>query len=182
MGKVSLILKQWVLVKHVIEVSDLPFSNWFLVVHGQEVEEVEPSKISLELNNILDTLVIFRSEKNWAMVLVKDIKFHWAFNNAGERDKEWSVIHCIQDIEHMATVLLFGEWGVGVPLCSKDIVVLWNVVAFNRLGVLWSINAQTLVNFSFENFDWWLLYSKVGHLNIKSMEMDSVQAITNVAC
>ena len=58
------------------------------------------------------------------MVLVKDIKFHWTLNNAGERDKEWSVIHCIQDIEHMATVLLLGEWSVSVPLCSEDIVVL----------------------------------------------------------
>ena len=64
MGKGSLILKQWVLVKHVIEVSDLPVSNRLFVVHGQEVEEVEPSKIGFELNNILDAFIIFRSEKN----------------------------------------------------------------------------------------------------------------------
>ena len=58
------------------------------------------------------------------MVLVTDIKFHWALDNAGKRDKEWSVIHCIQDIEHMATVLLLSEWGISFPLSSEDIVVV----------------------------------------------------------
>ena len=69
------------------------------------------------------------------MVLVKDVKFHWALNDAGKGDKVRSVINCIHNVEDMATVLLLSEGGIGVPLSSEDIVVLRNVVAFNRLGV-----------------------------------------------
>jgi hypothetical protein len=69
------------------------------------------------------------------MVLVKDVKFHWALNDAGKGDKVRSVINCIHNVEHMATVLLLSEWGIGVPFCTEEIVVLRNVVAFYRLGV-----------------------------------------------
>lgn len=80
MGKGSLILEHWVLVENVIEVGDFPLANWVLVVRWEEVEEIEPSEVSLESHNVLDALIIFRSEEYRAMVLVKDIKFHWALN------------------------------------------------------------------------------------------------------
>ena len=63
------------------------------------------------------------------MVLVKDVEFHWALHNAGKGHKEWSVGNCVQNIEHMAAVLLLGEWGIGVPLGSKNIVVLRIIIA-----------------------------------------------------
>ena len=58
------------------------------------------------------------------MVLVENIKLHWALDYTGKGDEEWSVFHCIEHIKDMATVLLLSEWSVGIPLGSKDIVIL----------------------------------------------------------
>ena len=38
------------------------------------------------------------------------------------------------------------------------------------------------MNFSFENFGTRLLHSEVGHLNIQSMEVNSLQTLSDVTC
>jgi len=59
-------------------------------------------------------------------------------------------------------------------------MILRNRVVLDALRVLGSINVQALRNLCFKNFDGWLLDSEVSHLDVESMEVNTVETVSNV--
>jgi hypothetical protein len=68
-----------------------------------------------------------------------------------------------------------------VPFSSKDVVIGRHPIV--RLGtIVVSVDVQALVDLGLQNFYRWLLYGKVGHLDVEAVEFDSIDALTHVVC
>ena len=87
--------------------------------------------------------------------------------------------HWIKNVSLVKIWVLLCE---SLPLGSEDIMVVWHIVVFYGSVIVISVYVKSLFNFSFQDSNGWLLYSQVGHFDIESMEMNSLKAITNIAC
>lgn len=55
-----------------------------------------------------------------------------------------------------------------------------NVIVFDGARVPLSVHRKVLMDRCIQDFNRWLFNSKVSHLNIKTMEVDSLKTFTNI--
>ena len=139
----SFIIKQWILVQDIVEVSDLPITNRLLIVRWQKVQEVEPSQVGLKLDNVFDRLIIVVTEQDLGVILVQDIQFHWGLNNTSDLDKVWSTrMERVNGVKGLTIVFRRISWRVSLP-CGAETTharVGDNVIVFNWGSILHPIN------------------------------------------
>ena len=176
---ISFIIKKWVLVEDIVVVSDLPLANRVLVFDWKQVHEVKPSQISLKLNNIFDALFIIVTEKNMGIVLILNVEFHWRLDQTGDLNEIWSVAIKVKQIKNVS-IILVRLWSISLPFGTEDVVIISNGVFLNRLFICGSVDAESLVDFSLNDLDRWLFNRQVGHFNIETMEMNSINTLSNI--
>ena len=85
-----------------------------LIVHWEQVEEVEPSQVGFELNDVLHALVVITTEECFTIILVENIKFHWRLDNSGNLDKIRPVgVERIEGIKSISVIA--GQRSIGMP-------------------------------------------------------------------
>lgn len=114
------------------------------------------------------------------MILVEHVKLHWRFYKASQRDEVWSVLVELEEVKEMSLVLSLWR-SVGGPWSAEDAVVLGDDVVLDAAHVFSSLNAEALADLGLENSDGWLLDGEVGHLNIETMEVDSLETVGSIA-
>ena len=60
-------------------------------------------------------------------------------------------------------------------------VIGYVIILYGSVIVI-SINIKPLFNFSFQNSNTWLFNCQIGHFNIESMEMNSLNAVIYITC
>jgi len=161
-----------VLIHEVVPISDLPLEAG-LVVHGQHFQEVEPLHVGLKSDNVLHVLLIVGTKQNLAVVLVLHVHLHRGLNDASHSDAVRLVV-LAQTVDHVAVVVGGGEvLGGG----AEHTRLRHSPVAARAVSV--TLNLETVVDLDLEHFNGRLLDGKVSHLNVKSMELDTLDRLVD---
>ena len=113
------------------------------------------------------------------VVLILDEELHWGLDQTRDLDEIWSVVSEVEHI-HDASVVCAGLWYISLPWGATYGVIFRNVVFLNRLFIGRSVDVETLVNFSLDNSDRWLLNCQVSHLDVQTVEVNSINTLSNI--
>lgn len=172
----SFAFEESIFIEHVVEVRDPPFSNRFLVIYWEKVEEIEPSEVCFETDNILHCLGVFTTEQNARVVLVANKQLHWRFHKTSDAHEVGSMLVYPQNVQEV-TLIILGS--ISLPWSSKHVMIVGNSVLAKR-AIGCSIHIESLMNFSLKNSDAWLIDGEVCHINIETMELNSPDAFLDI--
>ena len=86
----------------------------------------------------------------------------------------------VVNVKSISEVTLVVNIHVGVPWSTLPGAVFMYVEVLDRISVERSIELKSLIYLSFQNSNGWLLYCQVGHFDIKSVEMNPLEALTDI--
>lgn len=114
-----------VLIHKVVEVGDFPFKRW-LVIHGENPQQIVPLHVGLESDNVGDELGIITSEKDLAVVLVLHVHLHRRLDQSGDSHAVRGGIN-VDAIDELSSVVLgsvVGDWGAQHGALTNVVVLL----------------------------------------------------------
>jgi len=131
-----------------------------------------PFQISLKANNIFDYFLIVGTKEDLRVVLILNVQLHWRFNNCCDSDQIWSVgfFKKVKDWRLVALRCVEIRRGTHDWRLNNVVSILGHVLA--------SFNVKTVGDLNFKNFDR-LFDSKVGHFDVKSVEVDSIKTLVH---
>ena len=163
-----------VFIEYIIEVGDLP-AELRLVGVREDLQEIEPADLRLEADDVLDLLLIVRTEEDGRVVLVFHEKFHWRFNQHGGSHHVGLVI-VVEVVEEVPLVILRH---VDSLRRAQDRVLAHAVLRLWQ--VLPSLEVDAVGDLHLEQLQLGLIYSQIGHFNVEPVEVDASDALLHVA-
>jgi hypothetical protein len=161
-----------VFVHQIVVVGDFPVLGG-LVVEGKHVQQIVPFHVGLEPDYVLRQVIVVVAQKDLRVVLILHVKLHGRCNQGRDSNSVRLVVG-VYAVNHVALVVLGGVINtLGTHQGRLRLVPLVGRT------VLQTLDAETVGNLHLEHFDGRLSHSKVGHLNVKAVEVDTVETLVD---
>ena len=163
-----------VFVHQVVVIRDFPEAG-SLVRDGEDVEELVPLEVGLKADNVLSGLLVIIAEQDLRVVLVLNEELHGRLDEGGDGHVVWVVVS-VHAVEAIAFVV---DRGVVGALGAEEGGFRLN--PFVGGTVLETLTAEAMSELDLKHLDARLFDGQVGHLDVKTVEVDTVETLVDSA-